>query len=184
MGCLLELFFEIFAEGLVELIGYCYIKLMQLIVPNKAGSVKAKRIIKGMATVIAAFLIVVLPVGLVLLAQDDHLIKTIGKYMTYCKGFLGNLRNNYPNAKIFVITPIWRKDMKLLRPFGDFACVGDVIEEQAAAFANISVVRGFAYVPQQEELFADLRLHPTGRGFEYYFENLWDDIKNLLDQDA
>ena len=83
MGCLLELFFEIFAEGLVELIGYCYIKLMQLIVPNKAGSVKAKRIIKGMATVIAALLIVVLPVGLVLLAQDDHLIKTIGKYMTY-----------------------------------------------------------------------------------------------------
>ena len=35
MGCLMELFFEIFVEGIFELAGYSYIKLMQWIVPDK-----------------------------------------------------------------------------------------------------------------------------------------------------
>ncbi len=83
MGCLLELFFEIFVEGIFELIGYCYIKLMQLIVPNKTASEKARRTIKKIATTIAAILGIVLIVGIILLVQADPFIKTIGKYMTY-----------------------------------------------------------------------------------------------------
>ena len=83
MECLIELFFEIFVEGIFELFGYCYIKLMQLIVPNKTISKKAKRIIKGIAATIAALLVVFLIIGLVLLVQDDLFIKTVGKYMTY-----------------------------------------------------------------------------------------------------
>ena len=83
MGCLIELFLEIFVEGIIELFGYCYIKLMQLIVPNKTASEKVKRIIKGIATTIAALLAVFLIIGLVLLVQDDPFVKTIGGYMTY-----------------------------------------------------------------------------------------------------
>ena len=83
MGCLIELFFEIFVEVIIELFGYCYIKLMQLIVPNKTASEKVKRIIKGIATTIAALLVVFLIIGLVLLVQDDPFVKTIGSYMTY-----------------------------------------------------------------------------------------------------
>ncbi len=83
MGCLLELFFEITVEGLLELIGFCYIKLMQLIVPNKTVSEKAKRIIKIIVTSFAALVGVVLIVGLILFVQDDPSIKSIGKYMTY-----------------------------------------------------------------------------------------------------
>ena len=83
MGCLIELFFEIFVEGIIELFGYCYIKLMQLIVPNKTTSEKVKRIIKGIATTIAALLVVFLIIGLFLLVQDDPFVKTIGGYMTY-----------------------------------------------------------------------------------------------------
>ena len=83
MGCLIELFFEIFVEGIIELFGYCYIKLMQLIVPNKTASEKVKRIIKGIATTIAALLVVFLIIGLSLLVQDDPFVKTIGGYMTY-----------------------------------------------------------------------------------------------------
>lgn len=57
MGCLLELFFEIFVEGIFELIGYCYIKLMQLIVPNKKVSEKTKRTIRNIATTFAVFVL-------------------------------------------------------------------------------------------------------------------------------
>ncbi len=97
-----------------------------------------------------------------------------------CKDFLCNLSNNYPNAKIFVITPIWRKDMNESRLFGDFKSVGEIIQKQTAAFSNISVIQGFEFVPQNEDLFADLRLHPNDEGFEYYFENLSKHIKDIL----
>ena len=83
MGCLLELIFEITVEGLLELIGFCYIKLMQLIVPHKTVSEKAKRIIKIIVTTFAALVGVVLIVGLILFVQDDPSLKSIGKYMTY-----------------------------------------------------------------------------------------------------
>ena len=83
MGCLLELFFEIFVEGIFELIGYCYIKLMQLIVPDKKVSEKTKKTIRNIATKFAALLAIVLIIGFILLIQDDPFINNIGKYMTY-----------------------------------------------------------------------------------------------------
>ena len=83
MGCLLELFFEIFFEGIFELIVYCYIKLMTLIVPDKRITDHAKRIIKNTVTTVAAILGIVLVIGLIFLIQDDPFIMNIGKYMTY-----------------------------------------------------------------------------------------------------
>lgn len=83
MGCLVELFFEIFVEVTVELIGYCYIKLMCLIVPNKIVSAHTKRIIKNIVITVAALLGVILIIGLIFLIQEDLFVKKIGKYMTY-----------------------------------------------------------------------------------------------------
>jgi len=31
-----------------------------------------------------------------------------------------------------------------------------------------------------ENLFADLQLHPNGLGFKYYFENLFKQVKDIL----
>ena len=83
MGCLLELFFEIFLEGLFELIWHCYIKLMQLIVPDKIVSEKAEKNIKKIVTTFAALLIIVLIIGFILLIQEYSFVKNIGRYMTY-----------------------------------------------------------------------------------------------------
>ena len=83
MGCLLELFFEIFVEGIFELIGYCYIKLMQFIVPDKKVSEKTKKTIRNIATTFAVLLAIVLIIGFILLVQEDLFVKNIGKYMTY-----------------------------------------------------------------------------------------------------
>jgi len=94
-----------------------------------------------------------------------------------CKEFLNHLNNNYPNSKIFVITPIWRKEMDEIRRFGEFKNIEKIIKNQAAEYENISVIQGFEFVPQDENLFADLRLHPNDNGFEYYFENLAKQLK-------
>lgn len=83
MGCLLELILEVFFEGMVELIGYCYIKLMQLIVPDKIISEKTKKTIKNVVTTFAVLLALALIIGVLFLIQDDPVIKNIGKYLTY-----------------------------------------------------------------------------------------------------
>ena len=42
---------------------------------------------------------------------------------------------------------------------------------------NVTVVRGFDFVPKEEKYFADLRLHPNDTGFEHYFKNLYKEIE-------
>ncbi len=83
MSFLTELFLEIFVEGIFELVGYCYIKLMTLIVPDKKISDTAKEKIKSAIKIVAGILAIVLVIGLILLVQEKPFIKTIGKYMTY-----------------------------------------------------------------------------------------------------
>lgn len=97
-----------------------------------------------------------------------------------CKEILCNLSNHYPKAKIFVITPIWRKDMNESIRFGVFRSVGEIVEKQVVEFKNASVIHGFEFVPQNEEFFADLRLHPNDKGFGYYSDNLSKRIKDIL----
>ena len=75
--------YNIFVEVIFELIGYCYIKLMQLAVPDKKVSEKTKKTIRNIATTFAALLAIVLIIGLILIIQDDPFINNIGKYMTY-----------------------------------------------------------------------------------------------------
>lgn len=94
------------------------------------------------------------------------------EFNSHCTSFFQNLSDNYKNAKIFVITPIWRKDLKDYRKFGDFLTVGKSIKKFAEDFENITVIDGFDFIEQNENLFADLRLHPSDEGFESYFESL------------
>lgn len=83
MEFLLELFVEIFGEGIVELIGWSYLKVMQLFVPEKTLTEKARKIIKIAAKTIAIVLFFVLVIGLTLWFQDDKAIKNIGEVLTY-----------------------------------------------------------------------------------------------------
>jgi len=94
-----------------------------------------------------------------------------------CKGFYENLAGNYPNSKIFAVTPIWRKDITEEKPFGDFETVDLLIRNAVKDCKNISVISGFDFVPKDEKYFADLRLHPNDEGFKHYAENLYNAIR-------
>lgn len=93
-----------------------------------------------------------------------------------CHAFYAALSRNYPNAKIYAITPIWRKDCEEERAFGAFGRVAEDIERIVSDFPNITCIPGFDFVPRDENLFADLRLHPNDNGFDYYFRNLYEQI--------
>ena len=97
-----------------------------------------------------------------------------------CRAFYAGLSQNYPNSKIFAITPIWRKDMHEQRTFGDFALLEEYIRNAVADMGNISVVSGFDLVPKDEKYFGDLRLHPNDEGFSHYADNLYKEIKELI----
>ncbi len=97
-----------------------------------------------------------------------------------CRAFYENVRRNYPESKIFAITPIWRKDMREKRMLGDFEKVEMQIMGAVKDIENVTVISGFDFVPNKEEYFADQVLHPNDKGFEYYFKNLYDKMKTKI----
>lgn len=82
------------------------------------------------------------------------------------------LRENYPEAKMIVISPIWRKDYMDERPFGDFTKLDEDLRTVVKNMDNVTVIRGFDLVPHEEQYFGDLQLHPNDKGFGEYFNNL------------
>ena len=86
--------------------------------------------------------------------------------------FIHTIREQYPNAKIIVISPIWRKDYKDERPFGDFTKLDEDLRTVVKDMDNVTVIRGFDLVPHKEQYFGDLQLHPNDEGFGEYFNNL------------
>lgn len=108
---------------------------------------------------------------------NDWNTGTVEKFKERSRGFFENLRRNYPDTKIFAITPIWRKDTTIERKFGEFRSVADYIRE-AAEGLDIQVIYGYDLVPEDEMLFGDLRLHPNDEGFKYYADNLLKKIKS------
>lgn len=86
--------------------------------------------------------------------------------------FLHTIRQQYPKAKMIVISPIWRKDYTDERPFGDFKKIDEDLRTVVEDIENVIVIRGFELVPHEEQYFGDLQLHPNDAGFGQYFEHL------------
>lgn len=102
--------------------------------------------------------------------------KTIGEN---CLGFFKGLRKNYPDTPIVVITPIWRIEYNEHRSFGPFQEVDGFIREVLSEFDNITIIRGYDFVPHDVAYFADRRVHPNDKGFAHYFEHLHKEFKKL-----
>lgn len=96
------------------------------------------------------------------------------------KAFFANLHNTYPNAKVLVITPIWRKDEFVPRKSCDFAELEGIIADAIRGYDNMMLIPGYDLVPHDESYYADLRLHPNDKGFACYFAG----IKNHIESHA
>lgn len=97
-----------------------------------------------------------------------------------CKLFYEKLRKKYPSAKIFAVSPIWRRDADEQKPFGDFHDVEKIIAEAISDLDNAHLIHGFDLVPHDTNLFADLQLHPNDEGFAHYAKNLFEEMKKYL----
>lgn len=94
-----------------------------------------------------------------------------------CTAVLQKLTDFYPDKPIIVITPSWRADGNIETPFGAPATeIYAQICKNAAAFANVTVIRGWDLIPHNVDFFSDKRIHPNNLGFSIYAANLYSKI--------
>ncbi len=112
---------------------------------------------------------------------NDWSSKTKSEFDKNSREFIENIRNNYPESKIFVIAPIWRKDYtEQKNDFEDIFYIRKTLLEICRDMENTYCIDGWEFVPQSEENYADLRLHPNDKGFKYYCDNLLKEIEKYI----
>ena len=111
--------------------------------------------------------------------SNDWGKKTPEQFKADVRAFYGAISKQYPNAKIFAITPIWRADEEIERPFGPFSDLEHYIRECVQDIENVHVITGYNLVPHDEKLYFD-GLHPTDEGFGYYAENLYREMQKYI----
>ena len=118
---------------------------------------------------------------LVAYGTNDWSNLTFEAYKKNCKEFFEILSEKYPDAKIFAITPIWRKDYLEERQGWKFFDASSYIEDVADSLDNVYSINGFGFVPHNENMYADLYLHPNDEGFKHYADNLITEIKKYME---
>lgn len=96
------------------------------------------------------------------------------------RAFYQALSSRYPNAQIFGLSPIWRADHDKITAAGAFPEVEATLREVTWGLKNVCILSGADLVRADTSLFADLRLHPSDQGFDFYFRNLFKKIQNIL----
>lgn len=101
-----------------------------------------------------------------------------------CREFFEIISKKYPQAKIFAITPIWRADNKNESKCGEFLSIASYIKNITKQLENVYCIDGIDFVPHNENVYADLRLHPNDEGFKHYANNLCDAVKNIFKENS
>lgn len=100
-------------------------------------------------------------------------------FKAYAQAYYDKLAELYPDAKIIGITPIWRKDTEPRRvgEFDDMCAALKEIIESVGGYA----VNGVDLVPHDRQYYGeDICLHPNNEGFEFYANNLYEAVKDII----
>ncbi len=88
------------------------------------------------------------------------------------RAYYAKLHTLYSDIPIYVITPLWRKDMNISKPCGKFEDVAHLIMEETSPYSNITVIDGLRLVPHDSRYYSDRILHPNDQGFAILAKNL------------
>lgn len=96
-----------------------------------------------------------------------------------CEEYIKLLSEQHPDAKKFIILPIWRANHNDPKPTGNFFVCREAITQIAKRYGCIAL-DSIDYVPHDEIFFHDLVLHPNDVGFEAYAIKLVADMQKYL----
>ena len=96
------------------------------------------------------------------------------------EAFYAQLSQNYPNAKIFAFSPIWRKDHEKITNVGKFAYVTEKFEDIVNSLPNVTFIDCYDTVPHDPAMFSPDVLHPNDKGFSHYAKGVIDAIKQYI----
>lgn len=119
---------------------------------------------------------------LVAYGANDWTSNTEAEFVENSKAFCMHLRQNYPKAKIFVLSPIWTSTREAKKherwPFENLVAHSQTLP---ALVDNLVVIDGTDFVPYDQACFAEDRVHPNDVGFTYYARNLQKRLAEILD---
>jgi len=99
------------------------------------------------------------------------------EFMSECSLYMQRLTDIFSEAKVFVVTPLWRADSDQPSPMGSFSTLQETISSVCGTYPQITVLPGLNMMPNLSRYFTD-GLHPTDEGYGHYSISL---IKSLLD---
>ena len=102
--------------------------------------------------------------------NDSFRVREMPDFASLVYDCLSMVKDFYPYAKIYVITPIWRTDYNEPKPYGHVKAIADCIEEEAHKL-SLEVICGMDMIPPFDN-FMDDSLHPNDLGFSIYAHNL------------
>ena len=112
---------------------------------------------------------------------NDWSMCTMERFEADARAFFKVIHERYPNARVFVIAPIWRGDSEretaMKRPISD---VFKLFCEYTKDYDHFTVVDGWNLIPHLSAFFHDQILHPNDQGFSLYAENLYCAIKDKI----
>ena len=110
--------------------------------------------------------------------NDFGKYKTYEEFRAHTAAHLKLIADEYADAKLFVLSPIWR-DKREGKSMGTFEGCRAIVEQEAEALDLIHI-DGLDLVPPIPEFFGDAYLHPNDEGFSLYAENLIIQLENYL----
>ncbi len=102
-------------------------------------------------------------------------------FEVHVREFYEAISEAYPDSKIFALSPIWRKDLNDgEHALGEFSKLGEKLAQLTAHIPNVTVIDGFGAVPESEDMFSDLYLHPNDEGFRHQARSFYEKIKEYI----
>ncbi|MBO5223466.1 MAG: SGNH/GDSL hydrolase family protein [Clostridia bacterium] len=110
---------------------------------------------------------------------NDWSSKTEEAFAKDYDDYVAKLCEFYPNAKIFLISPIWRGD-KSLTDMGSIDVAEKIIEKTANKYGCVYIY-GWNLVPHLPEFFSPDKIHPNDLGGTQYAFSLCKILENYID---
>ena len=111
-----------------------------------------------------------------------HKAATMAMFQENMPIFFRKLAQQYPETPVFVLLPLWRlnEDTEPKNDIPTLQTVRDMITEEIGQYPNMTAIDCQDFIPHQQKLFADARLHPNNDGMEFYAKAVYEAIREKI----